>query len=138
MTTFKGKREALLNAQLELLRSGTTTVVDTLAQLNLPGAIEALENPVSVPKAHAVPQHLLRSRAQAILDKAEEVRTSGGATYIQKKIDVRCAGSCHVAYCAQEAAGLAAECQTILQDVVHSLEAEQREDEVRCCAALRL
>ena len=91
VTTFKGKRDALLSSQLDKLRESTTTVINGLADLNLPGAIEALENPVTIPK---VSQNidicvLAHNEMQTLLDKAEDVRTSNGATSIQKKIEAR-------------------------------------------------
>ena len=50
VNVYKDKRNTFLSAQIERLRQATTDSVAALTEMNLPGAIEVLENPITVPQ----------------------------------------------------------------------------------------
>lgn len=73
VTHYKEKVTGVIGEQVQKLRAVTQDTINTLNELNLPGTIEALENPAELPKALA--------------EKSQDIATNGGLAWIESKID---------------------------------------------------
>ncbi|KAI8817046.1 BRO1-like domain-containing protein [Fimicolochytrium jonesii] len=65
VSVYTHKKEALVNSLVTKLTEATAVAQSTLASMNLPAAIEALEQPIGLPKT--------------VIEHSEEVRQQGGA-----------------------------------------------------------
>ncbi|TPX32747.1 hypothetical protein SmJEL517_g04211 [Synchytrium microbalum] len=69
VSLYSSQKENLVNGEADRAKEATATCHSTLQSLNLPGAIEALEQPIGIPPA--------------VLQRSEEVRKSGGVSGLQ-------------------------------------------------------
>lgn len=70
LSVYSAKRDDLINGEDRRLRSSTEAAWAALASLNLPGAIEAMEQPIGLP--------------QTLIDRSVEVRSQGGARALEE------------------------------------------------------
>lgn len=70
---YKERARALVDDQVSNLRGSTQATITALTDMNLPGALESLENPVSVPAS--------------LLSASGEYKQGGGLQWIQDKMD---------------------------------------------------
>ncbi|KAJ3022133.1 pH-response regulator protein palA/rim20 [Thoreauomyces humboldtii] len=101
VSVYSHKRDVLVNSLVDKLNDASATYNSTLASLNLPASIEALEQPIGLPKS--------------LLEHSEEVRQQGGS------------GSLHDTW--KSIAAQAQTDNNILTEAVRALDEEEREDE---------
>lgn len=78
---YNDRRDAEIREIIDSLRKATADSVDALLAMGLPAAIQATENPDTVP--------------QDLLAKCEEIRASGGVRAMEEKISVSGVGCCN-------------------------------------------
>lgn len=73
LSVYSAARDALITSEDGKLKAATEAAWNQLASMNLPGALDALEQPIGLPSS--------------LLNKANEVRTNGGAKALEAAWD---------------------------------------------------
>jgi len=97
---YKAKKDAFVFDKLSSLNESTNLLVTTLVSMNLPAALDALEQPIGLPAG--------------LLARSEEVRNSGGAGSLASTCE-------HLAYTSKEV-------DNALAEGMKKLEDEEQED----------